>query len=205
MSIYEWIIVIALVGLFITARKWKQAAIYFTIFVLMYGLDHFIMNEATGKMLSFLSMLSIGGRLMLPCFMVGSYIISTTSVHAAIQGLRKWHFPEKLLLTIAVMMRFLPTIRQSYQTIHQSLQMRGVFVSGKDIVLKPVRFFEYMLVPLLMCATRTAQDLTVAVLTKSVTSSVKKTSYKAYAMSWQDGLVLAVITLLCIAINGGIR
>lgn len=202
-SIYEWIVVVFLMLLFIFSNQVQRAIIYGCIFLSLYCIDHFLIDFLTGKALSFFSMLAIGGRLMLPCFMVGSYIMTTTSTHAFIQGLRKWRISEKLLLTLAVMFRFLPTIRHDYQLICQSLRIRGIILSKKDIFLKPLCFFEYITVPLLMCATRSAQDLTVAVLTKSI-GSTRKTSYKMYHLTTNDWLIYGIVLILSCCIIGGI-
>lgn len=202
-SIYEWIVVVLLILLFIFSNQMKRAIIYGLLFLLLYSIDYFLIDLLTGKALSFFSMLAVGGRLMFPCFMIGSYIMTTTNTHAFIQGLRQWRVSEKLLLTLAVMFRFLPTIRQDYQLICQSLRIRGIILNKKDIFLKPLRFFEYITVPLLMCATRSAQDLTVAVLTKSI-GSKKKTSYKMYDLTTYDWSIYGIVLILTCGIMGGI-
>lgn len=203
-SFYEWLVLVLLCLLFVLADQMKRAVIYFLIFVVLFVFDHVVMDLVEGRTLSFLSMLSIGGRLMLPCSMVAAYLLHTTSVHAFVHGLRKWHVPEKFLLTLAVMMRFLPTIPQDYRTIRQSLTTRGIFVSGWSILLKPHLYFEQVMVPLLMSASRTAQDLTIATLTKSVGSTGTKTSYIDYRMGRWDALVLTFVAVLVILIQMGV-
>lgn len=177
-GIWEWASVSGLALLFLFAGKKRKAMVYSVIFIVLFILDERVMIHTSGKALSFLSMLAIGGRLMLPCFMAGSYLLSTSSVSAMLHALRKWRVPEPVLLTFAVMMRFLPTIKEEYATIRQSLRLRGVFVSGWDIVKRPAAFFEYVTVPLLMSAGRTAQDLTIATLTKAIGSYAPRTAYR---------------------------
>lgn len=203
LSIYEWIVVCFILLLFVIAKRYRYAVIYSVIFLILYWIDYFLLDILSGKTISFLSMISVGGRLMLPCFMVGSYILSTTSVHAFIQGLRKLRISEKILLSLAVMLRFLPTIKQDYRTIYRALQVRGVVVKKSDVFVRPIRFFEYVTIPLLMSATRTAQDLTVAVLTKSIGNN-QKTSYQEYKLTIYDWFVYGVVTCLVICIQGGL-
>ena len=205
MAFYELGFVATLTALFVVSGKAKKGMIYLTLFSILWLIDTYAISELSGKWLSFLSMLAVGGRLMLPCFMAGSYLLATTSVHEFMVGLRKWHFPESLLLVLAVMFRFLPTIPEDYKHIRQSLKLRGIFIKASDIICHPIQFFEYVTVPLLMSATRTAQDLTVASLTKSISSNPRKTSYKHYHMSWRDGLLLMTMLACVIAIQFGVK
>lgn len=203
MSVYELVLVAVLVGLFIKAGQLKKALLYLVVFVSFWLIDRYLITTLSGNLLSFLSMLAIGGRLMLPCFMAGSYLLATTSLHEFMVGLRKWHVPEPMLLVIAVMFRFLPTIPEDYQHIRRSLMLRGIIMTKRDMICHPVAFFEYVTVPLLMSASRTAQDLTVASLTKSISANPIKTSYKPYQLTWTDGLVWASIVVGVLTIQLG--
>lgn len=203
-SVYQWAVMLGLTALFALSGQVKRGGRYLAVFVLLYLLDELLMEQVTGEALSFLSMLAIGGRLMLPCFTAGAYILHTTSAHALIHGLRRWHVPEQLLLTLAVMLRFLPTLPQDYRIIKQSLRLRGIVLSQWDILRQPFRYFEYVLIPLLMSAVRTSQDLTVATLTKAVASKGKKTSYRTYNLGVQDYLLFAGMAVLAILIQLGV-
>lgn len=200
MGLYEWGIVVFLCGLLIVEKRKKGAIIYFLLFLLLYAGEHFFLESAQGEWASFLSMLSIGGRLMLPCFMVGHLILSS-SVNDFLHAFRKWHVPEPVLLTTAVMLRFLPTIKESYQMIHESLILKGIYPSMWQWWLHPVQYTEYMIVPLLIHATNTAHDLTVATLTKSLHSSHHKTAYHAPRFRTVDYIVMGCVCFCIIQLE----
>ena len=65
-------------------------------------------------------------------------------------------------------MQFLPAIPADAKTIHRSLRLRGIFLRKRDFIFRPVTYFEYLLVPLLMSLMRTVQALTIASLTKGL-------------------------------------
>lgn len=203
-SFYEWVTVLFIAYLFVRGGQFKRARIYLIVFISLFVLEHLLMARTTGSWLSFFSMLSIGGRLMLPCFMAGSYILHTTSSHAFIQGLRLWRVPEKFLLTLAVLLRFLPMIREDYAIIQQSLRLRGIFFSPWDWLKRPVAYFEFLLVPLIMSTVRSAQDLTLASLTKAVGGQGHKTSYKDYRLGSGDWLCLSFLGILLLMIVLGV-
>ncbi|HEM3576670.1 TPA: energy-coupling factor transporter transmembrane protein EcfT [Streptococcus suis] len=112
-----------------------------------------------------------------PPLLAGHFLLVTTSGYELIHGLRKWRLPETFLLTLGVMFRFLPAIKEDARTISASLQVRGIFLRKRDLVCRPVQYLECFLVPLMMSLLRTAQELTVASLTKGLAVSVKPAEY----------------------------
>ncbi|NQN16550.1 energy-coupling factor transporter transmembrane protein EcfT [Streptococcus suis] len=112
-----------------------------------------------------------------PPLLAGHLLLMTTSGYELIHGLRKWHLPEVFLLTLGVMFRFLPAIKQDARTICASLKVRGIFLRKRDVVCKPLQYMEFFLVPLMMSLLRTAQELTVASLTKGLAVSTKSPAY----------------------------
>ncbi len=59
--------------------------------------------------------------------LAGHLLLVTTTGYELIHGLRKWHLPGVFLLTLGVMFRFLPAIKQDASTIRASLKVRGIF------------------------------------------------------------------------------
>ena len=190
---HEWGLVLALVGLFFLAGKTKKGLIYFFIYSVMTAIDYLVLGTVSGKLASFLSMVAIGGRVMLPCFMAGGYLFSTTSEREFINGLRQWKLPEYMIIPFAVMLRFMPTIKEDYQAIRRSLSIRGMFLSPKEYLFHPAKYLEYILIPLLLSATRTANDLTIATLTKGIGIKKAKISYRVSKLQALDYLSLVVM------------
>ncbi|HFI0265350.1 TPA: energy-coupling factor transporter transmembrane component T [Streptococcus suis] len=112
-----------------------------------------------------------------PPLLAGHFLLMTTSSYELVHGLRKWRLPETFLLTLGVMFRFLPAIKEDARTIGASLQVRGIFLRKRDLVCRPVQYLECFLVPLMMSLLRTAQELTVASLTKGLAVTVKPAEY----------------------------
>lgn len=196
----QWGLVLLIVAAFILQEFARKGLIYLLVFSGMTLFDRYLFEMLEGNWSSLASMLIIGGRLMLPCFMAGSLILSTTPVHELISVFRKMHIPEGLILTLAVMMRFMPTVRFELQKIRQSIALRGIFPTFWSKVVHPLKYFEYCMVPLMMAASRVAQDLTIATLTKGVGIETKRSSYKQYRFSVMDwgilGILLAQVILV---------
>ncbi len=180
---HECFLMLSLGVLFVLEGDRKRALHYVTPYLIIIILEDYLLSPSYIN--SYIALFLVGGRRLLPCFMIGGSILKS-SVHEFIATMRNWHVPEGLLIAIAVMMRFLPTIKRHYRMICSSLKVRGIFTNNWMIIRHPLTYFEYILVPLLMNATRTAQDLTIASMTKGVASKEKKTSYVNYQFGLAD-------------------
>lgn len=176
-----WIEAMLILGLAVIiafAARVKMSLSYVSIYLLLLAVDTFLLDWLPYLPIRMLTAFATAGRFMLPSLMAGSLLLTTSSAYDLIHGLRKWRLPESLLLTLAVLLRFLPAIKEDAKIINRSLRLRGVFLRKRAILLQPVPYFEYMMVPLLMSLMRTVQDLTIASLTKGL--ALKKGSTEAF-------------------------
>ena len=198
---YECLLMIGLGLLFFLEGDRKRALYYVISFLALIILEDYLLSPE--YVTSYIALFLVGGRRFLPCFMIGGSILKG-SVHEFIVTMRTWHMPEGLLIAIAVMMRFLPMIKEHYRMICDSLKIRGIFTSRWMIIRHPLMFFEYILVPLLMNATRIAQDLTIASMTKGVASQKRKTSYMTYRFGLVDYAAYSFMVIFVLALITGV-
>lgn len=198
---YECLLMIGLGLLFFLEGDRKRALYYVISFLALIILEDYLLSPE--YVTSYIALFLVGGRRFLPCFMIGGSILKG-SVHEFIVTMRTWHMPEGLLIAIAVMMRFLPMIKEHYRMICDSLKIRGIFTSRWMIIRHPLMFFEYILVPLLMNATRIAQDLTIASMTKGVASQNRKTSYMTYRFGLVDYAAYGFMVIFVLALIMGV-
>lgn len=198
---YECLLMIGLGLLFFLEGDRKRALYYVIPFLALIVLEDYLLSPE--YVTSYIALFLVGGRRFLPCFMIGGSILKG-SVHEFIVTMRTWHMPEGLLIAIAVMMRFLPMIKEHYRMICDSLKIRGIFTSRWMIIRHPLMFFDYILVPLLMNATRIAQDLTIASMTKGVASQNRKTSYMTYRFGLVDYAAYGFMVIFVLALIMGV-
>lgn len=139
-----------------------------------------------------------------PPLLAGHLLLMTTSSYELIHGLRKWRLPEAFLLTLGVMFRFLPAIKSDARHIQASLKVRGIFLSKWALFVQPLRYMEYFLVPLMLSLLATAQDLTVATLTKGIAMSGRPSEFVKSGWTWLDWslCLCCLIFLLWIRLSG---
>lgn len=182
-------------------QQWRKASLYVLYFVAAACYSSFLQEGSGNGWQVFLSFLFIGLRQLLPCFMMGGLIVTTTSSYELLHGLRKWQLPESLVLTVGVMLNFLPLLPQQAQLIHQALRLRGIFLRKQDIFFHPFQYGEYLLIPLLMATLRRAQELTMALMTKGMVAYTRPHEFFTSKWNWLDwGISLCSIGL-CLFIS----
>ena len=143
----------------------RLAVLYFGLLAIdLWAVPH----AGKGIWMNFLSLISVGVRMMLPCIITGAYAFTTTTVGELTCALRRMHVPESVIIPCAVVVRFFPTVKEDYRQIRAAMALRGI-AEGKAALLRhPAESLEYILMPLLMNGNNVAQDLSVAALTKGI-------------------------------------
>lgn len=189
-----------LLGLFWQAKRYRLVLIQSLIYAGMWGFDLYVFAHLSGKLASLLSMLLIGGRVLFPCFLAGQYLFMTSTASELMAAFRKWHWPEGLLITFAVMRRFFPCIRRDYRQIREALTLReGGLPFAK--VAGSLRYFEYVMVPLLMSAGRVANELSIACLSKGLGRKGKKSSYIESRYGFVDYALASLLILVVVGLE----
>lgn len=197
----EWVIILYLAFLMILSKKTKLALHFILVFALFVGVDYLFLEDLMGPWGTFISMIVVGGRFLFPCMMAGNLFMHTTTAHEFIVGFRSWKVPESICIPFAVMLRFLPTIKRDYHMIQRSLKTRGIFLDKWTMVKQPMKTFEYIMIPLLMSANRTSQDLTIAAMTKGIGIGKQQTIFNPSTFTWRDVSVFFGIGMLSIGIG----
>lgn len=122
-------------------------------------------------------------RWMFPCVMIGHLMVKTISLRKFIVGLRKLHVPQKLIIPISVTLRYFPAIREETGYIRDAMRLRNI---------RGVEKAEAMVVPLMISATETAEELSAAAVTRGIEDPAPKTSTVRLSMGILDWGCLAV-------------
>ena len=200
----EIILVALLLSLYFISGKVKSGIRMTTIYAVLIGIDFFIIPIAEGILLNFLSMLSVGIRMMLPCIISGGYAFSTTTVGEMVCGLRKLKIPEFIIIPCVTVVRFFPTIAEDYRQIRNAMAFRGIATGNGALLRHPAQSLEYILMPLLMNSNNVAQDLSVAAMTKGISLTGQHTSMIELHMTWLDWSYMLICTIPFILFAGGV-
>lgn len=143
------------------AVKWMLA------FIFLYGLQAWLLPVSPKMVATSFSIFANYSRRMFPCLMVGMLMIKRTPLRHLIVGLRKLHVPQKLIVSISVTLRYFPAIREEIEHIRDAMKLRNI---------RGLKKVECMVVPLMISATGTAEELSAAAVTRGIENPAPKTS-----------------------------
>ena len=166
---------LALVGLVLSAyllsHRRRTALVWSAVYVGTWAVDQLTTPIAElSPVLGVLSALSSGLRIMVPCLISGAYAFTTTRPSELVAALRRMRVPEQVIIPVLVVIRYFPTLRQERANISDAMRMRGIGTSPQALLAHPRSSVERVLVPLLASASTTAEELSIACLTKGADS-----------------------------------
>lgn len=128
-------------------------------------------------------------RRIFPCLMVGSLMLKTISLRELIVGLRRLHIPQKLVIPISVTLRYFPAIREETGYIRDAMRLRQI---------RGFQKVEALVVPLMISATETAEELSAAAVTRGIENPAPKTSLVQLHIGFLDWCCVVISTVFIV-------
>lgn len=191
-SLFYELLLVALIALYgIVCGKMRYSLIsmgvYIGFYLLTLGASQ--LNEVLQAMLiAFLGLV----HKIYPCGMMAGIILSTTKVGEFLSAMNRSHVSRKIVIPTAVMLRYIPTIREDWRFIKDAMKMRDISPSPKNFLLHPGMTIECIYVPLMMAASKTADELTVASVTRGIENPKPRTSFVQIGFGMADGIIIVL-------------
>ena len=128
------------------------------------------------------------------CGMLAGFVIATTKTGEFLSAMARMHISKKLTIPIAVMLRYLPAIREDLHYIKDAMRLRDVSPSLIGFLKAPVMTVNCIYVPLLTAASKTADELSIASVTRGIESPNPRTCLVKIQMRTADWSVIAFFT-----------
>ena len=109
------------------------------------------------------------------CGMLAGLVIATTKVGEFLSATARLHLPKKLTIPLAVMLRYLPTIREDWHYIKDAMRLRDVSPSLWGFLRAPSATVNCIYVPLLTAASKAADELSIASVTRGIENPKPRT------------------------------
>ena len=84
---------------------------------------------------------------LIPVFMA-VYLVSQAPSGKLTAALRQLPLPSSVRLTVIVILRFVPTVASEFSDVLDAMKTRGLLHSPLQVVLHPLKNFEYLVVPM---------------------------------------------------------
>ena len=161
------------ISLFFWLSGFKKESLQgFLVFALLYFLPNFEgVMTLPGFLKMFVALLVVVKMFYLP-FMAGKYLIQTSDVGDIITSMDTVHLPRAITIPVAVMFRFFPSFKEEHHHIKQAMKIRGI--TWKN----PLRYGEYVSVPLLILSSTIADDIAMAAETRGIGIEGEKTRFR---------------------------
>lgn len=192
-NLYFQFVLVTLIGLLAAfSGKWRYALRGIIAYALICVFTIWCMGALTGTWRTmFVAFLGLVHKVY-ACGMLAGLVISTTKVGEFLSAMARLHIPKKLTIPIAVMLRYLPTIREDWHYIKDAMCLRDVSPTLLGFLKAPAMTVNCIYVPLLTAASKAADELSIASVTRGIENPKPRTCLINIRMQWADLLALAV-------------
>ncbi len=168
-------------------------------FAAFYGFTVYYLSEGVGiTHTMFVAWMGLFYKVF-PCGMLAGIILSTTKVNEFMSAMNKAHVSKRIVIPLAVMLRYIPTIREDWRYIKDAMRLRDVSPSVMGLLINPGMTVECVYVPLMMAASKAADELAIASVTRGIENPNPRTCLVQIRFRFGDTLVILCFLVLFIA------
>lgn len=125
-------------------------------------------------------------------YAAGKFLIKTSDVGSIISSMDVLKIPSAISIPVAVMFRFFPSFVEEKNHIKMAMKIRGIETKN------PLKYLEYVAVPLLIISSNIADDISKAAETKCIANPIKKTRYIRVGVGVIDFIYAMTMTIIVI-------
>lgn len=184
---FEFAIICIFLILFYLNGYKKTLFKWIVLCLVLYSLPNFMILSTLNPILKIFLSIPIVFRMFLLPFMAASFMIKTSDVGTIISSMDKLKISKNVSIPIAVMFRFFPSFREEKKNIKMAMRVRGINFKN------PVRYLEYVSVPLLIISSNIADDIAKAAETKAIENPIAKTRYIRVKIQLIDFVYVLII------------
>ena len=199
-SLYFQFALVTLIGLLAAlSGKWRYALRGIIAYGLICLFTIWCMGVLTGTWRAmFVAFLGLVHKVY-ACGMLAGLVIATTKVGEFLSAMARLCVPKKLTIPIAVMLRYLPTIREDWHFIKDAMRLRDVSPTFWGFLKAPAMTVNCIYVPLLTAASKAADELSIASVTRGIESPKPRTCLVSIQMKAADWLAMALFAAFLVA------
>ena len=192
-NLYFQLALAAVIGLLAAlCGKWKYAMRGILAYALICAFTVWCMGVLGGTWRTmFVAFLGLVHKVY-ACGMLAGLVISTTRVGEFLSAMARLHVPKRLTIPIAVMLRYLPAIREDWRFIKDAMRLRDVSPTLWGFLKAPAMTVNCIYVPLLTAASNAADELSIASVTRGIENPKERTCLVKIQMRTADFLAMAL-------------
>ncbi len=129
---------------------------------------------------------------------MGVWASSKMKVGTFVTALENMRVPKGMTITTAVVLRYIPTVKQEFYYIRSTMELRGIGLNFKNIILHPIKTFEYSFVPLIIRCMTIADELSASAMTRGLDLDTKRIPIIDVKIKAVDVVVTVAVVFLVV-------
>ncbi|SDN12411.1 energy-coupling factor transporter transmembrane component T [Lachnospira pectinoschiza] len=199
-----WILLIAILGILL--GRWQKTVRTVIVFAVLWFISLYFLSLFSGT--AYISLMVWLGLVFkcYPCCMMAGVVIGTTQMGEFMAAMSKWRIPRSVVIPLAIIFRYIPTLKEDWSHIRDAMAFRGISFSPLCFLKNPGTVIDALYLPVLVTACKSADELSSSAITRGIENPGKRTSRLHIKFGMADGVLLLVFLLafVCIlAINKG--
>lgn len=184
--------------LLLQAKEFRTASKYGLFFVALLMIQLFVIFKLPVTVGGIIYMFDVYIRKLIPCFMLGAFLIHTTKVSIFLAALSRLHLSKGFTISLSVTLRYFPTMAEEWNYIKDAMALRGITASLIGFMRHPIRVMEYVYVPMLVSASKISDEITQAAITRGIDHAGRRSCMeKVYFSIWDALIVTIYIGIIC--------
>ncbi len=179
-------------------RRWKGALITVAVFAAMSLGDAFLVSRLTGAAQYLALLICHVLRFLLPLFTSFYAVTKTSTVGEYISAFMAMRLPGVVIIPMAVMFRFVPTMNEEWQSVTRAMKLRGLAVNWGNFLRRPMTMLETVLVPFLLQCSTVVDEMSAAVMARGFDKDHPRSSYQEVKMRALDWLFLTAAAAITV-------
>lgn len=204
---YQFVLVLLIALLGALFGRWKYSVKAVCFYAVICVLTVWVVAEMIGTLRTmFVAFLGLFHKVY-ACGMLAGIVLSTTKVSEFLSAMNRIHAPQKLTIPLAVMLRYIPTIQEDWRFIKDAMRMRDISPTPAGFLKNPVMTIECIYVPLMMAASKAADELSIASVTRGIENPNPRTclvQIKCGAADWMGVGIAVTYFAFELCIRGGV-
>ncbi|MHA2694877.1 energy-coupling factor transporter transmembrane component T [Streptococcus agalactiae] len=190
--VLEWMVIFVISIMYLMNGLKKEALKNVIIFGVLFLAPNFkILAQLPFFIKMFFSLIFVLRMFYIP-YAAGKFLIKTSDVGSIISSMDVLKIPSAISIPVAVMFRFFPSFVEEKNHIKMAMKIRGIETRN------PLKYLEYVAVPLLIISSNIADDISKAAETKCIANPIKKTRYIRVGVGVIDFIYAMTMTIIVI-------
>lgn len=198
------IAILAMLDIRESALTAKLIVGFIFLFVTHYGLAAIYRTIWNSSFILLLEIFIFLVQRIYPFIVLGIVLKRSKTLGEITTALNRLHLHKGVILSIVVMIRYLPAIKDDFHIITEAMRLKGIPISFRYTIFHPIKTIEYFIVPMLFRSMKTTEEFSGAALVKGYEFHGTRTSYFDVKMTYKDMAVIILSTsllALCAAIT----